>query len=238
MPPAERQRIVFAEQKKWDDQRKAVQRKIAAFDRKNAAKFNEVAGQMFRRLAHEAFHAYLENLRLSAANARRAALAERRAGANVRGRTARGRYAAIDTPNLVALASLAKRPAEPPAARAGRFAERRQRDVSGGACRRRPEASRSYYYSWGLAYYLAFDQGVFGTPAVRRLSESGRGNVRVERFETLVGMPLDAVSNALARSDARALSRRPERRPCLTASLAWPAQSLPMPSIASSSRWR
>ena len=44
VPTTERQRILLAEQKKWDDQRRSLQRKIAALDRKNAAKFNEVGG--------------------------------------------------------------------------------------------------------------------------------------------------------------------------------------------------
>ncbi|MEX0977911.1 MAG: hypothetical protein WDZ48_03615, partial [Pirellulales bacterium] len=60
VPAADRLRIVLAEQRKWNDQRKAAQRKIALLDRDNAAKFNEVTAGMFTRLAHEAFHAYLE----------------------------------------------------------------------------------------------------------------------------------------------------------------------------------
>lgn len=54
-------------------------------------------------------------------------------------------------------------------------------------------ASRSYYYSWGLAYYLAFEQGVFGTPQFDAyLSPAAATRSPIERFETLVGMPLDA----------------------------------------------
>ena len=60
VPAGERQKIVAAEQRKWEDQRKAARKKIVVLDRKNAARFDEVAGQMFKRLAHEAFHAYLE----------------------------------------------------------------------------------------------------------------------------------------------------------------------------------
>jgi hypothetical protein len=53
--------------------------------------------------------------------------------------------------------------------------------------------SRAYYYSWGLAYYLAFDQGVLGTAALDAyLSPAAADIDPVERFELLVGAPLDA----------------------------------------------
>ena len=61
MPPAERQKILLAEQKKWDDQRKAVRNKIAALDRKQRGPASmRWPARCFTRLAHEAFHAYLE----------------------------------------------------------------------------------------------------------------------------------------------------------------------------------
>jgi hypothetical protein len=51
--------------------------------------------------------------------------------------------------------------------------------------------SRAYYYSWGLAYYLAFDQGVLGTSDFEAyLRPSTGGMSTVARFEKLVGMPL------------------------------------------------
>ena len=51
--------------------------------------------------------------------------------------------------------------------------------------------SRAYYYSWGLAYYLAFEQGVLGTSDFEAyLNPTAADLPAVARFETLVGMPL------------------------------------------------
>ena len=51
--------------------------------------------------------------------------------------------------------------------------------------------SRAYYYSWGLAYYLAFEQGVLDSPPLDAyLSPAAAQLDPVTRFEQLVGMPL------------------------------------------------
>ncbi len=192
VPTVERMKILLAEHKKWEDQRKAMQRKIAALDRKNAAKFNEVAGQMFTRLAHEAFHAYLEThvyprqaydvprwLNEGLAQTFEAGLLE---GDSLR----------IDTPNLVALAQLqSDLRANEPLELAHLLNAGSETFLSGHAGNAQT-ASRSYYYSWGLAYYLAFDRGVFGTAQFDEyLSPAAAGTPPIERFERLVGMPLD-----------------------------------------------
>jgi hypothetical protein len=192
VPTAERLRIVLAEQKKWDDQRRAVQRKIAALDRKNAAKFNEVGGQMFRRLAHEAFHAYLENQvypRQSHDVPRwlNEGLAQTFEAGLLEADTLR-----IDTPNLVALASLQSDLRGPHPLELADVLNAGAETFLASHAGDGPSASRSYYYSWGLAYYLAFDQGVFGTPQFDAYLSPAAGISAVQRFETLVGMPLDA----------------------------------------------
>ena len=61
IPAAERQKILSAELRKWEEQRKAARKKIAALDRKNATRFDQVAGQMFTRLAHEVLGLRVEN---------------------------------------------------------------------------------------------------------------------------------------------------------------------------------
>ncbi len=54
------------------------------------------------------------------------------------------------------------------------------------------KASRAYYYSWGLAYYLAFEQGVLGTSDFEAFLDPRQPAAdAVEKFEKLVGMPLD-----------------------------------------------
>lgn len=192
VPTAQRMRILVAEHKKWDDLRKAAQRKIAALDRKNSAKFHEVAGQMFARLGHEAFHAYLEThvyprnaydvprwLNEGLAQTFEAGLLE---ADSLR----------VDTPNAAALEQLQSD------LRGETRLELADLLVAGGqtflsAHAGAQAASRAYYYSWGLAYYLAFDQGVLGSEGFDEyLSPTANGKSAIERFERLVGMPLDA----------------------------------------------
>ncbi len=189
---AERQRILLAEQKKWEDQRKAARRKIQTLDRKNSARFNEVTLQMFTRLAHEAFHAYLETY----VYPRRAydvprwlneGLAQTFEGGLIEADRLR-----VDAPNAIALAAL-------------------QDDLRGGSPLPLAELlsapsdtflsthaatgamqSRLYYYSWGLAYYLAIERGTLESDAFDAyLNPSAAKGNPIERFEQLVGMPLD-----------------------------------------------
>ncbi len=191
VPPADRQKIVLAEQKKWEDQRKEARKKMTALDRKNAAKFNEVAGQMFRRLAHEAFHAYLETFvypRLSYDVPRwlNEGLAQTFEAGLLEADTLR-----IDTPNLVALARLQSDLTGSDPLKLADLLNAGSETFLSGHADGGAMASRSYYYSWGLAYYLAFDQGVFGTPQFDAyLSPTAADKPPVERFEKLVGMPL------------------------------------------------
>ncbi len=192
IPAAERLRILLAEQRKWVDQRRSVLQKIAAVDRANAAKFNEVTGRMFTRLAHEAFHAYLETYvyphRIyDVPRWLNEGLAQTFEAGRLEADTLR-----IDSPNLVALEKLqadlrGEHPLElADLLRAGSntFLGAHRGDGS--------EISRAYYYSWGLAYYLAFEQRVLDLPVFDAyLSPAAADLDPVVRFEKLVGMPLD-----------------------------------------------
>ncbi len=196
IPAGERLRIVLAEQRKWDEQRKAVLQKIAAVDRANAAKFNEVTGRMFTRLAHEAFHAYLETYVFP----RRVYDVPRWLNEGLAQIFEAGLLEAdslrIDAPNLVALEKLLAD------LRSDNPLELKELLTAGsdtflGSHRGDGSAvSRAYYYSWGLAYYLAFDQRVFDDPAFDAyLSPAAAQLDPVKRFEQLVGMPLDEFQN-------------------------------------------
>ena len=61
VPSEERQKISVAEQRKWKDEFATLEARIKAAERRNDSRFQEVTGEMFGRLAHESFHAYLEN---------------------------------------------------------------------------------------------------------------------------------------------------------------------------------
>jgi hypothetical protein len=55
-----------------------------------------------------------------------------------------------------------------------------------------PAAEQFYVHAWGLAYHLAIQKGLLGTPALDRYVEAGSENLPpVRRFERLVGMPLE-----------------------------------------------
>ncbi|HEX3728152.1 MAG TPA: DUF1570 domain-containing protein [Pirellulales bacterium] len=191
LPAAERQKIVLAEQKKWEEQRKSARRKLAALDRKNAAKFNEVAGTMFMRLAHEAFHAYLETF----VYPRQAHDVPRWLNEGLAQIFEAGLLEAdtlrTDTPNLPALTRLqSDLRSEAPLELANLLNAGSDTFLISHAATG-PAVSRSYYYSWGLAYYLTFDSNVLGSPAFDEyLSPAAAHEPAVARFEKLVGMPL------------------------------------------------
>ncbi len=191
VPTADRLKIVMAEQKKWEDQRRAAQRKMATLDRKNAAKFNEVTKVMFTRLTHEAFHAYLENhvyprQVYDVPRWLNEGLAQTFEAGILEADTLR-----IDAPNAPALVQLqSDLRSENPLELAELLSAGSETFLSGHATDGQ-QASRSYFYSWGLAYYLAFDQEVVGTPQLDEyLSPAAAGSTPIERFEKLVGMSL------------------------------------------------
>jgi Protein of unknown function (DUF1570) len=191
VPAADRLRIVLAEQRKWTDQRKAAQRKIAQLDRDNAAKFNEVTAAMFKRLAHEAFHAYLETY----VYPRRAHDVPRWLNEGLAQTFEAGLLEAdslrIDAPNLVALAKLQEDLRGGQSLKLADLLNARSETFLGIHDGDGQMVSRAYYYSWGLAYYLAFEQGVLGTAALDEYLSPASADVGpVERFEKLVGGPL------------------------------------------------
>jgi hypothetical protein len=190
VPAGERQKVVLAEQKKWEEQRKAAKKKMAALERKNFAKFNEVAGRMFTRLAHEAFHAYLETVYprqvYDVPRWLNEGLAQTFEAGLLESDTLR-----IDTPNWVALSQLQSdlRSAQP--LELSELLTAGSDPFLSAHSAAAEVASRFYYYSWGLAYYLAFEQGVLGSAEFKAyLNPAAASKPAVERFEKLVGEPL------------------------------------------------
>jgi hypothetical protein len=189
LPAAERMRILLAEGKKWDDHRKTIRRKIGIIDRRNSARFDEVSARMFERLAHEAFHAYLELyvyprdsydvprwLNEGLAQTFEAGLLE-------------AESLRIDAPHPRALAELQNDlRGERPLALAELLNAGPQTFLTAEGNER--AAPRYYAYSWGLAYYLAFEQNVLESAAFEQYLTASAGTPAVERFEQLVGMPL------------------------------------------------
>jgi hypothetical protein len=187
----ERQRISAAEQRKWREVVAGLETKIKAADRRNAGSFQQVAGQMFSRLNHESFHAYLENFVYPHAlydvpRWLNEGLAQTFEGGLLEADTLR-----VDAPSPQRLAKLqSDLRGEHPlgleellSADANTFLSAHHGNAA--------SASRLYLYSWGLAYYLTFEQPVLGTQKLQRyVDPAAADKPDVERFEELVGMPL------------------------------------------------
>lgn len=160
------------------------QKELDRCNRENARKFNSVTQQMFLRLSHEAFHAYLENyvypqrdhdvprwLNEGLATVCEAGLLE--------SDTLR-----IDAPNRPLLKRLQDE------LRGGRPLPLEQLlPVGPQGFLLGSGSSRYYAYSWGLAYYLTFEKHLLDSPALDQyVQPSSKGTAPVERFEQLVGV--------------------------------------------------
>ena len=181
----QRRSIMTLEQKKWDDQRKSLERRIARAERRNAGMFDELSRQMFSRLYHEAFHAYLENHVYSrtASDVPRwlnEGLAQVFESAQLDGDTLR-----IDAPDM---ASLGKLVADLRSGSPLSLEELLSTDAATFLVehRRHPQdASRWYYYAWGVAYYLTFERRLLGTEAFEEYVSLSTGDRSpTARFES------------------------------------------------------
>ncbi len=188
----ELQRISVAEQRKCRDVLTTLDSRIKAVERRNASRFQEVTGQMFRRLAHESFHAYLEDFVyprsvFDVSRWLNEGLAETFEAGLLDGDSLR-----VDAPDARMLARLkadltGSHPvplAELLTADANQFISTHRSDAA--------QASRLYLYSWGLAYFLTFEQPLLGTQKLEDYVRLDAGDQSpIERFETLVGTPLE-----------------------------------------------
>lgn len=192
VPASERLRILLAEQRKWTDKRRAVERQIATLDRKNAARFNEVTGQMFTRLAHEAFHAYLETYVFPRASYNVPRWLNEGLAQTFEAGLLEADSLRIDAPNLVALENLQADLRGPAPLELAELLTATSDKFLGVHEGDGKSVSRAYYYSWGLAYYLAFEGHVLDTEALDAyLSPAAADLGPIERFEKLVGASLE-----------------------------------------------
>ena len=215
----ERQKISVAEQRKWKDELATLDARIKAAERRNASRFQEVTGEMFGRLAHESFHAYLENFVYPRSSSRRAALAQRGTWPQTfEAGLLDGDSLRVDAPDARILARLkSDLPGPNPlplaellTADANQFISTHRGDAA--------QSSRLYLYSWGLAYFLAFEQPLLGTKKLERLRQPrhDRPIRRSNVSKTLVGMPLDEFEERWRERDAGAVGKATGSRPQAT----------------------
>ncbi len=177
--------------KRFEAEAQQIRQEMTKSDKTNAALFDQATRQMFARLYHEGFHAYLESFVYPRADHDvprwlNEGLAQIFEEGFLEGGTWR-----VDSPKRELLARLQTdlQSAKPLALGELISAEPRAFlvDPSGGA----EIASRYYLYAWGLAWYLTSEEPVLGTSALDAyVSPAAKSLSPAVRFAKLVGAPL------------------------------------------------
>jgi hypothetical protein len=163
---------------------------IGRINRENEALFQKLTDKMFRRVYHEAFHAYLENHVFPSSEYHvprwlNEGLAQVFENGQVDADMLR-----VDAPNREVLTALREDLAGPRPLHVYEIlsADDRAFLVTHGDA----QGSRRYYaYSWGLAWYLTFERGLLGGEKLARyVSQEQAELLPITRFENLVGMPI------------------------------------------------
>jgi hypothetical protein len=156
--------------------------------RRNEGRFSEVTAAMFRRLDHEALHAYLDAFvypsdRYHVPQWLHEGLAQVFESGQLEGDSLR-----LDAPDPAKLAQL-----QAELRSAGRLplAELLIAEGNSFAGRHDPNAGRRHYlYAWGIAHQLVFRENILAGGALEKYLAAGEGLPPAERFERLVGRPL------------------------------------------------
>jgi hypothetical protein len=176
----------------WKSEMKAVLDRVAQSQRQNEAKFAEVTGQMFARLYHEAFHAYLDYFvfphdRHHVPRWLNEGLAQIFESGQLEGDLLR-----IDAPSADRLSALKndfRSQQRLPLAQL--LAANDEPFLVPHGIEPGQADERVYLYAWGLAWHLAFQENHLGTPALDTyLSASAQKLDPAPRFEHLVGKAL------------------------------------------------
>jgi hypothetical protein len=186
--------LVAAQKNAWAHEHQAIIDKIDVANRRNELQFAKLTREMFERLYHEAFHAYLENFvyphdRYDVPRWLNEGLAQIFEGGQLDGDTLR-----IGAPNRSALLAVQDLIAKgKPLHLADLLAadETQFLIAHEGA---NAQARQTYYSSWALAYYLIFmsERPVWGTAALDTYVKPASAELLpTTRFERLVGMPLE-----------------------------------------------
>jgi hypothetical protein len=175
----------------WQTELKTMERKLAEINRRNDARFADVTAEMFRRLSHEAFHAYLENYvypheRHDFPRWLNEGLAQIFEHAQLEAGALR-----VDAPPPDLLARLQAHLQQDESPLLAQFI--RNEDEQFAPQHGRREVDRQYVYAWGLAYYLSFEHHLlrgdrlddFVAPVEQRSNRES-----LQRFEALTGAKL------------------------------------------------
>jgi hypothetical protein len=156
--------------------------------RTNEQRFADVTRQMFARLNHEAFHAYLDTFVYPHASHHvprwlNEGLAQVFETAQLDGDSLR-----IDAPDRSRLKRLQEDLAGQPLPLA-QLLTAQEREFLGP--HGDTSSQRHYLYAWGLAYFLAFDEALLASPRLDEfVAQDAQRRDPIARFERLVNQPL------------------------------------------------
>ena len=173
----------------WSSKLQKMEQKLAEIRRRNDARFAQVTQDMFRRLGHEAFHAYVENYVFPHDQGDlprwlNEGLAQIFEFGQLEADSLR-----IDAPDKSLVARLQRdlRGERPLALRRLLAADGRQFVKTHGT----ESTSRHYLYAWGLAWYLVFEFDLLRNQTLETYANGSAGGDAVKQFEQLVGQSLE-----------------------------------------------
>lgn len=184
---------VKARQNAWSHEKAEWLEKIKTTNRRNEAKFDDLTRSMFRRLYHEAFHAYLENYvyphdRFHVPRWLNEGLAQMFESGQLEGDTLR-----IDAPDREALLAVQEQLARDDPAVLPRLLAADETEFLTAHRSAAGPGREIYYLSWALTYYLTFlrEPSIWDTAALDAyVTPDGSGLSPIARFERLVHVPL------------------------------------------------
>jgi hypothetical protein len=177
--------------RRFDEDVKTEKRELDRCERETVQTFNNSTRQMFARVCHESFHAYLENYAYPHDRYDVPRWLNEGLAVTFEAGVLDNDVLRVDAPHAVALKRLKADLLGPQPLglrqllSADGIAFLQLHDAPSSA------ADRLYAYAWGLAYYLAFQQHLLCSPALEQyVQPEAKRLAPVERFERLVGVPL------------------------------------------------
>ncbi len=173
----------------WKNERAAVMARMAEQDRRNLARFSEVTREMFARLYHEAFHAYLDSYVYPQGSHHVPAWLHEGLAQVFEGGQLEGDSLRIDAPDRERLKLLLADLNSGELLPLARLLVAEERTFAGDHGGRASE--RHYLYAWGLSYYLVTEKNLLGSQALDEfVSQQSTKLSPTARLEKLVRQPL------------------------------------------------
>ncbi len=171
----------------WKREQLSLKRRISETNRRNDAAFDEVADAMFRRLYHEAFHAYLDAFVIADKDRKidrwlNEGMAQIFESGQLDGDSLR-----IDAPNKSALETLQRDLAASNSLTLAELLTSTDRDFL--AFHNRASTAKHYAYAWGLAYYITMERKLL-RPWSLAAFMSRPEQSPIGRFGELIDQPL------------------------------------------------